>query len=266
MGRKYTINEAEYPSVTTILDVLDKSQALIPWALNCFESKILETNGLSKTDNGVIEISTDDISKAKKEYKDVSQTALDIGTQIHDLIEQYLKTGKDPFKELKDEVTNGFLAFLEWEKDNIESWIESEAVTVNETWGYAGTLDAIAKMKDGRVMVIDFKSSKGFYSGYDMQIASYRYARETMNGEYKIALPYPPFKTYKKVYLPMKIDGMGVLRLDKVTGLPEWKDYSKVYERKLETFKTLTKFYYLNADRRLKGNMLAKQLKDKFKK
>ena len=55
-------------------------------------------------------------------------------------------------------------------------------------------------------------------------------------------------------YPEMRIDGMGVLRLDKVTGLPEFKDYSKNYDKCLRTFKALCEYYYCEKKRRLKNN------------
>ena len=40
------------------------------------------------------------------------------------------------------------------------------------------------------------------------------------------------------------IEGCGVLRLDKETGLPEWKDTSKTYEQDLKVFNSMVQLYY----------------------
>ena len=104
----------------------------------------------------------------------------------------------------------------------------------NADLGIAGTLDAIATLKNGERTLIDFKSSKGFYDGYDMQIYAYRYMAE-QKGEV--------------------LNGQGILRLDKATGEPEYKAYkNKNYERKLKAFMALVDFYYLIKNRRLKNN------------
>lgn len=241
---KYTINGVEYPSVTTIIGLLDKSSALMPWAVNNALQYVKDN--LTK-DSDIDEL----LIKAKKEYRNVSKEAMDIGSEIHNLIEQYIKNGRDAVGKLRPEVENGFIAFLEWEKDNIKEWIESEMPIVDKTAGYAGTLDAIAKMKNGRIMCIDFKSSKGFYEGYDMQITAYKYARQQMHGVYKIKGHTGNFDlTYKKII----IDGCGVLRLDKLTGFPEWKDYSKIEYKAYQSFLCLTEYYYWSKKRKLKNN------------
>jgi hypothetical protein len=219
MSRTYKINHQEYPSVTTILDILDKP-ILKQWAVNMAIEYLFAQENITPTR----------LTEAKTEWKNVSQKAKDIGSEIHNLIEQYIKNGRDAIGELKPEVENGFIAFLEWEKENIDTWLDSEMSVHDPIHCYAGTLDAVAKMKNGKIYVIDFKSSKGFYSGYDMQIAAYRNA-----------------------YQNQLVDGMGILRLDKSTGLPEWKDYSKVYDNKLNAFLLLTDFYYAVAKRRCKN-------------
>jgi hypothetical protein len=66
-----------------------------------------------------------------------------------------------------------------------------------------------------------------------MQIAAYRKAAEEMGH---------------------KVEGTGILRLDKVTGDPEWKDYSKDYDRDVTAFLKLLDFYYHAKTRRLRNN------------
>jgi len=249
MSRIYEINNQQYPSVTTILDVLEKV-ALRQWAVNSacdyihnsLENKeLIAINDIFgdgvMTTRECIKISGRDayliIENARKEWKNISNDAMNIGTEIHDLIEKYIKHGRDAVGELKPEVENGFLAFLEWEQENIEEWTESEKKVYDPAQCYAGTLDAVAKLKNGKYYVIDFKSSKGFYDGYDQQIAAYRHAYE--------------------IEMKVKMDGMGVLRLDKETGLPEFKDYSKVYEQKLNAFFHLVDYYYASKNRRCKN-------------
>ncbi|NHZ85784.1 MAG: hypothetical protein GWP19_07875 [Planctomycetia bacterium] len=226
---RYTINDIEYPSVTEIIGMLDKSSALMGWVAKSMGEYIIKY----QEDYDDLK---DLVQKAKYSYKDISAEAMDIGSEIHGLIEIYIKHKIDPTKgkTLHESVSNGYLAFLEWEKENIKEWFYSERPIHDLDIGYAGTLDAIAKMKDNKVIVIDFKSSKGFYDGYDLQISAYRAAAEKID--------------------KIKYDGMGVLRLDKETGLPQYKDYSNIYENKLEAFIKLTDFYYAYKKRRLKNN------------
>jgi len=219
---RYKIDDVEYPSPTEVLGILDKP-ALKQWAVNM---AILYVEEHQEEENV--------LQDAKYEWRNVSAEAMDIGSEIHNIIEQYIKSGKDTVGQLRPEVENGFLAFLEWEQENIDTWIKSEFNVVSKLHCYAGTLDAIAKMKDGKIRVIDFKSSKGFYDGYGKQICAYKLAAEEMgNGP---------------------IDGAGILRLDKVTGMPEWKDYDKVIDKKTASWLKLLDYYYADKKRRLKNN------------
>jgi len=232
---RYTIEGVDYPSVTQILDILDKP-ALKQWAVNMACNYIKDN--VKSGDFDATEIK-DLADQAKKEWKNLSQEAMSIGSEVHSLIEKYIKDGRDAVGEMRPEVENAFLAFLDWEKENIDKWLASEMTVYDPTIGYAGTLDAIAKMKknvtfNGLIYVLDFKASKGFYDGYGMQLSGYR-------GAVQRELDY-------------SIDGQGIVRLDKETGLPEFKDYSKVYEAKLSAFYKLTDYYYAAAKRRLKNN------------
>ena len=229
MSRHYTVNDIEAPSVTTVLGILDKSDALSPWAVGCAMQYIRE-NRVGYKERG--ETLEDLLGKAKNEWRNVKETAADIGSEIHGLIERYLQHGHDAVGQYRPEVERGFLAFLEWEQAHGVKWIKSEMTIFHPEHYYAGTLDAIC-VYEGKRYLIDFKSSKGFYDTYGMQIAAYRGAAEAM-GE--------------------PTDGCGILRLDKKTGLPEWKDYTKRQERDYNAFLKLLDYYYAAAGRRFKNN------------
>jgi hypothetical protein len=224
---RYTINDIEYPSVTEVLDQL-KKEALIQWAVNC-AIKYIEQNGLIQ----------ETLEKAKTEYRNVSQKSLDIGSEVHSSIESYIKFGRDKLGKIKPEVENALIAFWDWEKENNVDWIESEMTVVNKDLGYAGTLDAIANV-NGKIVCIDFKSSKDIYPEYITQVCAYKLARESMDS-------------------PIKIDYVGILRLDKETGIPEFKliDKQERIEREQKAFEALLKYYYLAKKRRLKNNKKA---------
>lgn len=230
----YEINGIKYPRVTSILGILDKP-ALLYWAVNMATEYIdnqffkVFGNNLNKFDEWNIKRRhmKDILEAAKKEWRNVAKEAQDIGSEVHSLISIYIKTGVDPTKkqDIQDAVVNAFLAFLEWEKENIKEWLVSEYIVHCPKHKYAGTLDVVAMLKDGKVYVIDFKSSKGFYPEMKYQIAAYRHAYEVGKRE--------------------EINGMGVLRLDKETGVPHWKDYSDEYEQAFKAFTYLCKFWHL---------------------
>lgn len=234
MSRAYTIDGTEFPSVTTVLDCLGKGDALMHWAVGLATTYIRQNRGLGLSLDELLE-------RAAKNWMTAKNEAAGIGTEIHDLIELYIKEGQDAVGKYRPEVTHGFLAFLQWEKDHGVKWLQSEMQIVSQVHGYAGTLDAIC-IYEGRPYVIDFKSSKGFYDTYGMQIAAYRKAAEEMGHT---------------------VEGTGILRLDKTTGEPEFKDYSKDYDRDLTAFIKLLDFYYHQKQRRLRNNKFT--LKSKIK-
>lgn len=236
-SRSYTINGVEYPSVTTILGMLDKGEALLGWAVRYALQHVREHAYDQLTDRGVPYLEGALVA-AQNNWREARDTAADIGKEVHSLIHQYIRHGKDAVGAFRPEVENGFLAFLEWEKENQVQWLESEKEVFDPVHGYAGTLDAKGYFQNGlysgRVFVIDFKSSKGFYDGYAEQLAGYRNADD--------------------LTAQRRADGMGILRLDKETGIPEFKDFSDSYESRRAFFFALTHAYYLQKARRLKGN------------
>lgn len=230
-GHQYIITDRqnqswEVASWTKVLDQLDKSSALLPWAVNCALTYIEQNAETAKTDlSGVL-------SMAKKEWRSIKDEACDIGSEVHGIIDRYIKSGLDTIGELRPEVENAFLAFLDWEKTSGVEWVENECRVYNSKVHIAGTFDAIGIIK-GKRTLIDFKSSKGFYSAYELQLAGY------MSGlmEYDNILP----------------ETAGILRLDKVTGIPEWKEYPNVND-KIKVVEKLAEVYYMIAKRRLKNN------------
>jgi hypothetical protein len=161
-------------------------------------------------------VSEEDFKTSAKNFREVSQKALDIGSDTHTAIEEWLKFGREPL-DPRPEVLAAFVAFLEfWDLHKMEA-IKIEHQVLGDYWG--GTLDFYG-LFDGKLYVIDWKSSKNHYPNeHGPQIAAYRSAVKS------------------------KVDGCGVLRLDKITGFPDWKDYSKRYEKDLEHFRLMVPLY-----------------------
>lgn len=231
-GRSYSINGVEWPSVTTVLGLLDKGDALLQWGVNCAIAYVRE-HAVAEDFESVLHL-------AKTNWREAREEAADIGKEIHELIKVYIRHGRDAVGSYRPEVENGFLAFLEWERENGIEWLEAEKQVFDPEHGFAGTLDAKCRFTRGpytaRVFVIDFKSSKGIYDGYAEQVSAYRHADS-------LATSVPA-------------DGCGILRLDKETGIPEFKDTSEAHEQKLAFFLKLLECFYLQKNRRLKGNPL----------
>lgn len=261
---RYKINGIEYPSVTEILGLRDKSDALIPWATGLMGAYIRQNAPIGA--NGALQVPLSLIDEAQREFRAVSQTALDVGSAVHKGIEDYVKTGVPIMPEDVDPaIYNGFAAFLQWEQAHSVAWEENEATVVDEIHGYAGTTDAVA-IVDGKRLIVDFKTSKSIYPEYWMQAAAYRFARMSMAGTYYFESREAV--TYSKTYdQPQPIEGVGILRVDKITGQPEWVVKTDLVwiGRKLDSFRALLNHYYLDADRKLAGNPIAAKIKAAYK-
>ena len=227
MSRYYKYNGLELPSVTTITGQLDKP-ALMPWAANCAIDYLIEdidNNVDHRFDIGLEWVTLSSVhitaESARKNYRTVSRKALDIGSRVHGAIEDYLNIGKEPYNP-SDEVLSAFLAFLEWFDENNVQPIQAEKTVYGEK--YAGTCDLVCLL-DGEKYLIDFKSSKGIYPEMRYQVAGYRQTDES-------------------------IKGCGILRLDKITGLPEWKDTSSTYEDDRRVFNILVDLWWATHPRK----------------
>jgi hypothetical protein len=250
---RYCIDGIEFPSPTEILNILDKP-ALKQWAVN-MAIKYIQT----KLETAPF---TEILAAAKYEWKNVAEEAMDIGSEIHKIIENYIKFGRDAKGQYRPEVENGFLAFLEWEKKNVLKWYYSELIVVSFDYGFAGTLDAIALMKnkDGSeiIRLIDFKSSKDFYPGYKKQVSFYLLAiQEMIQRKIRVAPMGKQLITVPHNWRLPVINGGGVLRLDKETGQPDFRNYDKDIKQKTEAAIALLNFYYKDKKRRLKNQRRA---------
>jgi len=218
----YEVNGKKLPSVTTIIsDCTDKSGPLTQWAANCVVDWIKQ----NCHENPIIAPSKcylvfeNELQHARVNFRDVSQEALDVGSCVHNAIETYLLTGKE-VKIENDQAIAGYLAFLEFAEQHKMKTHHCELQVTTNTW--AGTLDWEGELDD-KLTVIDFKASKAIYPEYRYQVAAYRSATGA--------------------------EANGILRLDKETGFPEYKDYSKTYEKDLAVFNAMVNLYFLRHPR-----------------
>ena len=181
-AHSYKVDGVKVPSVTRIVDA-------------CFPKNLTEWA----------------VTLGEEEYHRILDEALDIGNYTHEWIESYIN--EQPFNA----TTNPSIkAFLNWEKVKNLEWLSSERKIYCDRFKYAGTVDAVAKI-NGRVCVIDFKTSRKIYKPYHLQVTAYAQAIKRIDGLRQ---------------LPLGI----ILRLDKETGQYQ----QKVFEPK-DHFKTFVK-------------------------
>lgn len=154
------------------------------------------------------------LSIGQEEYDKVISEALEIGNDTHQWIEDYINYGH-ACTEPEDYISKSVNAFLGWTTEYNPEWVDAERKVYCDKYKYAGTVDAVAKI-NGRIVVIDFKTSKKIYKPYHLQVTAYAQAIKRMDGLRR---------------WPLGI----ILRLDKETG----KFEQKVFEPKnnFNTFK-----------------------------
>ena len=155
------------------------------------------------------------LSIGQEEYDKVINDALEIGNDTHQWIEHYINYGH-ACAEPENYISKSVNAFLDWTTEYNPEWVDAERKVYCDKYKYAGTVDAVAKI-NGRVCVIDFKTSKKIYKPYHLQISAYAQAIRRIDGLRQ---------------WPLGI----ILRLDKETGLFQ----QKVFEPK-DHFKTFIK-------------------------
>ena len=257
MSRYYDIDEYKYPSVTTIIgDCTDKSGALTQWGSNECVAWIRENCprvfDVMESSHGIFDIddlyvTEQDLNDARFAYKTVSKEALDVGTEVHNAIEDYLKSGNRRYtQEDNEQVDNAFNAFIDWSKE-----VDLKPIALEKTVygnGWAGTMDFLGYMND-KLYVIDYKTSKAFYPEMRYQVAAYRSAVEaeaSQDAQNNVIDGYGGIScvAYDNEFDRLNPQGCGVLRLDKTTGIPEFKDTSKSYESDLKIFNCMVDLYF----------------------
>lgn len=181
---KPTEEDSRFWSVTTIINTLDKP-ALLWWSAEqaaeaaCDVASSLSTRIEEEGREAVVKWLRDARFRPKKGQR----TASDLGSAVHDACEEYAFTGVRP--EVDDEVRPFLEQFDRWAQKVQPEYLAAEAAVYHRKYGYAGTLDAIARV-GGQTVLIDYKSTRkvtgsdgkpsGPYPEAALQLAAYRHA------------------------------------------------------------------------------------------
>lgn len=146
-----TKDGATVPGGSTISKIGEDQSFLIKWAWNL---------GMEHTD-----------------YKKVTDLAADIGSVAHFLNECWLKGDEADLSDFsKTAIDGGNLIHekfkVDWNREGF-SCVSSELSLVSDTYRYGGTLDIIARDREGKLVLIDEKSSPQIYGSFYRQLAGY---------------------------------------------------------------------------------------------
>jgi hypothetical protein len=177
---------------TTIIEVLSKP--LHWWASGMAVAKLGWLNPKKATEEERIKSATDclDIIKgldsksylelldsAYKAHSDLKNQKAEEGTELHEELEAYIKwhISFNSGKELDDVQPKSWslktIEFAKWVDKNVKRFIASEVNVYDQELFVGGIVDCIAELQDGKVAIIDFKSSKEAYFSQFIQCALY---------------------------------------------------------------------------------------------
>lgn len=181
------------PSVTSVIGCLDKSNALVPWAVKCMTARVKELVGTAETVEREALLGI--LDAAQETWRQVKEQSADVGSLVHRVLEQELlhRAGQaskpalpvvaDPLlapgltplmiEQANDSISAGLRFF---DEHHIEV-IQAEAPRWSPTHGYIGTGDLIARV-DGDLAVLDWKTGKRLYPTVFLQLAAYQKAYE----------------------------------------------------------------------------------------
>lgn len=171
-GRYYEIDGERFWSVTTILDALPKP-ALRYWA-----PKVVAEWVAANVD-AIVPLIRSDPAAAIDTMKNApwrrTGAKADIGSIVHEVIQAHAMGNPLPaWPEEAEAYLHHFVRFLHDFDPVIEM---AEATILNDTYRYAGTLDAIIAIRSaGQTLrlIMDTKTSSGVYPEAALQLAAYR--------------------------------------------------------------------------------------------
>jgi hypothetical protein len=145
---RYEIDGERYARVSTVLGVLAKP------GLEAWKRKV-----------------------GYEEAERISKAAADLGTRIHAVCEQWdigLMADAVTAADLQDHLS----AYLQWKAANVAEVVMVEETVVHKRHRYAGTLDRLVRLTDGRLMIFDLKTGKTVDGVYRLQQSAYEVALE----------------------------------------------------------------------------------------
>ena len=160
-------NGRKVPGVTTILSKGLPKPALVNWA-----ARTAAEYAIDNWDT-LADLPISERMEMIRRSPDATKNAAALrGTKLHDAAQTLIETGKADVEPEQVPLVESYARFLsDW--DVRPEFVESSVYSV--THGYAGTLDLIARLSDGRLWLLDIKTSKGVFGDMALQLAAYRH-------------------------------------------------------------------------------------------
>ena len=170
-GQRYDVNGDKKTGVTTIIGQRFGKGALIWWAENIVYESILSKYQIEKKPVDFIQQEMDKLKAIVSEKK---MEAAQIGTNFHNIAEQYI-LGKNPTAPMTEPLLTMYNKFTKfWDNAGFEVVATEKTMYSNEL-DVCGTADLIVTHKkwNGKFGILDFKTSKDYYPDMTVQLAAY---------------------------------------------------------------------------------------------
>lgn len=161
----YSVNGHRSLGVTTALGVIDKSQGLLPWAIGLALDYVKEHRDMLESDPQEV------YQQAQKQAETEKNVAADIGKQIHEWCEAYIKNQTLALPD-NPKVLQGVMSFIDWAHERKVKFLSSERIVYSKEYDFIGTLDMEIEI-DGKRYLGDIKTGNNLYPEVKLQLAAY---------------------------------------------------------------------------------------------
>ena len=145
------------------------------------------------------------LDEAYKAHASTLKTSATKGTDLHAECEKYVKWKINGGSYLDDSTPNfdkKILPFIQWAEKNVKKFLASEIHTYSKELWLGGIVDCVYEDMDGKIVVLDFKSSKEVYLSQFWQCVAYAIELQENGG-------FTP--EGEKILEPIKADYVAVL-------------------------------------------------------
>lgn len=180
------------PSVTTISGLIDKSSYLVPWSAKLaaeFAADNLPTLMNIPDPDAIAEF-----VKAGAERR--RNAGRDLGSLAHNTIEALCRGQQI---EVPEEVQHHVKSWQEFIARYVKRIVMMEFTVWSHAHAYAGTGDALFEFKDGRMVLVDYKTGSDVHADAALQLMGLASADVVITTDGEAPMP--------------QIDGLGVLHL-----------------------------------------------------
>ena len=188
-GDGYVVNGIAYARVTQVLGIINKP-ALLPWAgqriAEAAISRLTSQEGMGWVQELCDRRDLDGYRKwVGREMRAATNAptrerdaAAERGTGVHRELEMALATGVD-----KPPISQTALNGLEFITDHSYEVVGAEVMLWDDALQVAGTCDVVARNSDGELVVWDWKTSRGVWWEYALQLGAYAGMLGALTGE-----------------------------------------------------------------------------------